>query len=60
MCGEKCGHLLGQQVLLKLRQELLGFGQGQAERLNPLGLFLQDHHVLDGGRVIVVGMDDEL
>jgi hypothetical protein len=51
--------LLSQQVLLKLRQGLPSFGQSQAEMLNPLGLFLQDHHVLNGGLVIVVGMNDE-
>jgi hypothetical protein len=38
--------LLGQQALLKLR--------------HPFGLFLQDNNVLDGGLVIVVGMDDKL
>jgi hypothetical protein len=60
MCGQKCGHLLGQQVLLKLRQQLLGFGHGQTEMLNPFCLVFLDDNVLDSSLVIVVGMDNAL
>lgn len=58
--GQRCGHLPGQQALLKMRQARLGSEQGQTEMLKPFGLLLQDNHVLDSGLVIVIGMEDEL
>jgi hypothetical protein len=45
--------------LLKLRQELLGVGQGRTKMLKPFCLLLQDSNILDGGLAIVVSMDDE-
>jgi hypothetical protein len=57
--GQKCGHLLGQQALRQRRQERRGFGEGKAEMRQPFGLFVQDHHVLGGGLVRVVGRADE-
>jgi hypothetical protein len=58
--GQKCVDLLGQQVLLDQRQELLGFSQCQAHVLNALAVFRQGEHIRNGFFTAIVGAHDEL
>jgi hypothetical protein len=58
--GHKGGRLVCHHVLLELGQELFGFGQGGSQLLEPMAVFLQDRHVMDRLRSLIVGTNDQL
>jgi hypothetical protein len=56
----KSGRLMRHHVLLELGQKLFGFGQCKSQLLNPLAVFLQDCHFIDGIRSFTVRTNDQL
>src|SRR5712692_14838 len=48
------------QVLLKLGEELLGFGERQSQLFDPLAVFLQHRHVVCRVASPIVRTDDQL
>jgi len=47
-------------VLLELRQELFGFGEGESQLLDPSAIFLQYRYVVDRVRSVVIRTNDQL
>jgi hypothetical protein len=50
-----CNH-----VLLELGQELLGFGEREAQLFDPVAVFLQHRYVVDRIRSTIVSANDQL
>jgi len=47
-------------MLLECGEELLGFGQRQAEVLDTLAHLIEDHHLMPGLFLIILCTHDEL
>jgi len=60
LLSHELGHLVGDHGLLDPAEQLLGFGQRQAESVRLQRAALQGGDFLDDGRFARIGLDNDL
>ena len=60
LLGQMAAHLLGDDDLLHLLEQVFRFGQVQSQRVNVQLAAFHLSHLVHGWRTVVVGLDDEL